>query len=219
METNNSSDSKQTKNQTSLKKILSIGCGCLLIIVLFIVLGLTFLSKFIASNFPTIFSTLSQKLGYSIANSEQGFTLSDKDTKIFYNAGDNRIPSSFPTDVPIPEGVKVTSTLSSDAGKADDSHWLTLSTSLPYEQVTQFYTSKLKENGWSIDNTVTVGDGTTLTFKKNSRVGSISIGRKKDDSETTVVIILGNENNSENNPSDSPNEQYEVPSLEEEGSM
>lgn len=187
---------KQEDNQNSktkgLPKAAKIAIGCLVVLV---ILGVIFslFAGVVAKKL--IGGAISQKTGVQtnlddIQNGKLSFT--DPKTGVKLDVGTNKIPGDFPKDFPVYPGTKVTSSLSGNQNGQSGGFWLTLSTSDTPDKVTSFYETNLKTNGWSADSTTGTGMGTNWAVSKGNLSGYLTVSREKDDSETTILIVLGN---------------------------
>jgi len=182
-------------SKKSTNPLVFIGAGCVLLIVVFSLVSYiigTFVAKKIGSGI--VQKVIEDKTGVkaNIEDLEEGkMTFTDAKTGTTVNIGSGEVPSTFPKDFPLYPGYKVTSAMSGAANGKKDGFWLTLSTSDPSDKVVTYYKFELEKNGWTLDSTFTANDMTTETIRKGSWKGSLSIGKTSSESETQIVIILG----------------------------
>lgn len=169
------------------KRLRTIGCGCLLILIILLGLGAAFSGVIIRR---LISGTITQKTGVvqTTAGSSGGTTFTDPKTGAVINLDVNRIPDNFPKDFPIYTNAKVSSSYTAPNG--EKGIWLTLTTPDGLEKVVSFYNEKLKENGWSQTSSTDSKDGVIFTLSKDKLAGSLLVQKEKDQSETSIIIVL-----------------------------
>lgn len=93
------------------------------------------------------------------------------------------LPASFPRDMPLPQGVKVTLA-------TDDSTGLkaTLVTPSPLEEVADFYATQFPRSGWTITSQSQAAGLTLIYAKKKNLEAIVLIGRG--DQGVTVSITI-----------------------------
>ena len=96
------------------------------------------------------------------------------------------IPDTFPKDVPIPKGAVPKLTMSQ--GKAEMLH---LHVSGTVADVVKAYQELLKGEGWEIQTTMNMGEGTMLQAKKASRQCLATV--MKDDPGTLIQLTVTQE--------------------------
>ncbi len=186
--------SKETAKK-STNPLVFVGIGCLVLLVL-IGIGSAFAMKFFAKAIGNNFveKAIESKTGVkaNISDLEKGkMTFTDSKTGAQVNFGSGEVPETFPKDFPLYPGYTVTSSMSgADSGK-NDGYWLTLSTVDGSDNVVSFYKTELEKNGWTVESTFTANDMTTLAISKAAWKGSLSMGKASSESETQIVIILG----------------------------
>ncbi|XID92903.1 hypothetical protein ACF3MZ_31410 [Paenibacillaceae bacterium WGS1546] len=85
------------------------------------------------------------KAEQAIKEAEQGTTtITKEDGEEIKLSGKPDIPDLFPSDVPLPDGIQVTSSISSN-----DSVTLTIETEMPYEEVLELYYDYSQQAGYS----------------------------------------------------------------------
>ncbi len=181
----------------STNPLVFVGIGCLVLLVLFGI-GSTFVMKFFAKKIGTglVEKAIESKTGVKtdIQDLEKGkMTFTDSKTGAKVDIGANSVPDTFPKDFPIYPGSKVTSSLSGAQAGKSNGFWLTMTTPDGSESVVSFYKNELTKNGWTVDSTFTANDMTTQGVSKDTWKGSLSMGKSSSDSETQIVIILGQE--------------------------
>ena len=128
----------------------------------------------------------------NIEDLEKGkMTFTDPKTGAKVDIGSNQVPDTFPKDFPIYPGAKVASSLSGAQAGKSNGFWLTMTTNDSSDKVVSFYKTELTKNGWTVDSTFTANDMNTQGISKGTWKGSLSMGKSSPDSETQIVIILG----------------------------
>jgi hypothetical protein len=95
------------------------------------------------------------------------------------------LPGDFPKDVPVYTGATVLS-----SAKANDGMMVTLQTPDEVDKVAEFYEKNLKDQGWTTENTVKMGEGSHFANKKEKRSLNVSISGSD---KTMIVLIVGQE--------------------------
>lgn len=98
------------------------------------------------------------------------------------------LPSDFPSDVPIYDDANITS---ASSNSSLESHYLSLTSTDDYSDITSYYESELEDNGWTIDNTSTFtaqGKSTTYLCSKGDR--DLSVGLFEYEGTTTITISV-----------------------------
>jgi hypothetical protein len=98
------------------------------------------------------------------------------------------LPSDFPKDAPVFPKAKITASTA-----AKDTTSLILSTTEPVRTVLDFYTTRLKDNGWEIEATTQTQDGAMITGKKEKRTFSAYISRTGEETTITLGIMSNRE--------------------------
>ena len=93
------------------------------------------------------------------------------------------LPDDFPKDVPIYKGAVVQMT--STQGKMTLVH---LNVSDPVADVLKYYQDELKSQGWEIQSTMNMGEGSMLTAKKGDRECSAVVA--KQDKGTMIQLTV-----------------------------
>jgi hypothetical protein len=176
--------------------IAIIGCfGCLTLVgivlsvaggVIFSKLGVNLLQKGIAA-----------KTGISLNTEEgkEGISFTDSKTGTEVNIGEGKIPTDFPKDFPLYPGAKAVGNLAGTGkGETQKGFWIIFSTTDAATKVVDYFTKNLKSNGWVTENTMNLGDVTTIQVKKGTSVGTVTVSTDKEKKETSIMVTV--------NPSD-----------------
>ena len=110
----------------------------------------------------------------------------DGNVTVSANQGGVALPDGFPKDVPIYKGAVVQ--VASTQGKTVMVH---LSVSAPVADALKYYQDQLKEQGWEINSTMNMGEGSMITAKKGDRQCSALI--LKQDKGTMVQLSVTQE--------------------------
>ncbi|MEI8376867.1 MAG: hypothetical protein WCJ35_28975, partial [Planctomycetota bacterium] len=110
----------------------------------------------------------------------------DGTVKIAANEGGVALPDNFPKDMPIYKGavVKVSST-------QDKTMLAHMTVPASQADVLKYYQDQLKDQGWEIEATMNMGEGSMITANKSGRQGSVMI--IKQDKETMVQLTVTQE--------------------------
>jgi hypothetical protein len=95
------------------------------------------------------------------------------------------LPNDFPKDVPIYTGATPVSSIN-----AKDGTMVTLQTTDPVEKVDEFYAKQLKDQGWTIENTIKTAESTNYANKKEKRTLNVSINGG---GNTMIILMVGEE--------------------------
>jgi hypothetical protein len=93
------------------------------------------------------------------------------------------LPEGFPKDVPIYPGAKVAASV-----KSQDGMHVTLQTSDAGSKVSDFYKEQMKAQGWAIDTTMDMPQGTMLMGNKSGQALHVMV--MSDDKATTVTLTV-----------------------------
>lgn len=190
-----SEHSPKESAKKSTNPLVFVGVGCLVLLVL-LGIGTTIAMKFFAKTIGKgmVEKAIESKTGVktNISDLEKGkMTFTDSKTGAKVNIGSGEVPDTFPKEFPLYPGYKVTSSMSGAASGKSNGFWLTLSTTDAPDKVTGFYKTELEKNGWTVESTFTANDMTTQSVSKGTWKGSLSMGKTSSDTETQIVIILG----------------------------
>jgi hypothetical protein len=198
-ETNSNSQPKAKGAKLPLPAVIAIGCVGLLVVsgIIMSIVTKVFLSK--------IGSTIVQKgienrtgLKVDTSKGKEGLSITDQKTGAKVNLGAQEIPQDFPKDFPIYPGSKPTGSLSG-GNKKEQGFWMMLTTSDDYSKVEAYYTNALQKSGWSTEETIRIGNSVTWKVGKDAYEGSVMVSQEKADKETGILIILGLNNQNQNN--------------------
>lgn len=116
--------------------------------------------------------------------SGESLSIKTEDGEVNISGGDNvKIPADFPSDVYQYEGGKIMTVMQMQGN-----------TSVSYgcaekpSKVTETYKSKMGQNGWTVLQTMDMGEQQMVTFSKGERVATIIVG--KSDEETFISLTL-----------------------------
>jgi hypothetical protein len=121
-----------------------------------------------------------------ISGSDQGMTVVGKEGEKFQIAGGEgsvALPEGFPKDVPIYPGAKVQTSM-----KSKDAMTATLHTPDDAAKVSGYYKEQMKANGWEIETTMDMPQGTMLAGKKGEE--GLQVMVMSDNKATTVTLSV-----------------------------
>jgi hypothetical protein len=172
-----------------IKRLGKIAIGCFGILIILIILGAVFGGIIVKK---VITGAIEHKTGVqvNVDDINKGkLTYTDPKTGAQLNIGSNKIPDDFPKDFPIYPGASVTTSASQPGESAGN--WLTLTSSDTVDQINAFYNSNLKANGWTANSNGSSNGVTSWTVSKGVRSGSVLIQRQNGESQTSIIIVLG----------------------------
>ncbi|EKD41212.1 MAG: hypothetical protein ACD_73C00801G0002 [uncultured bacterium] len=116
---------------------------------------------------------------------DKGFVIKDeKSGEEFSIKADNKIPADFPKDIPVFSPAAVVSSM-----VMGGMQMLTLETSAPLDEVSQFYKTKLSEAGWQSPFSGSFAQDTQASlYQKENRQLTLSISTQ----EGKTMIVLSN---------------------------
>jgi hypothetical protein len=110
----------------------------------------------------------------------------DGTVKVTANESGVALPDNFPKDIPIYKGAVIK--ISSTQGKTMLAH-MTVPGSVA--DVLKYYQDQLKDQGWTIESTMNLGEGSMIAAKKAARQCSAMV--LKQDKETLVQLTVTQE--------------------------
>lgn len=108
--------------------------------------------------------------------------------------GNAKVPSGFPSSVPIYPGSKV---VASSSGKNNTEFTVFLTTTDQKSTVESYYQSELKKNGWATEessSTVDLGFASGAKYMKGDQQLLVTIAQDKDNKGTAITLIVTPEN-------------------------
>jgi len=185
----------QPVQKSKLPLPVVLGIGCLVIVVLSLLafgLAFTVAGKFLFSPFGENFlkNTIEKTTGIKVENEKNGEKIME--------LGEGKIPADFPKDFPLYPGAVPSGTAVGSEQSMGKGFWLVLDTGDALSKVTTFYNDQLEAKGWTVEETNTLGDGSTYKVKKEKLIGNIILSTEKSSNKTTILITL--EPTNEQNP-------------------
>ncbi len=165
----------------------------IIIIVVLVLVGLTFLGRFIAKKIAqkTTSAFLSGITGQNVNVGGNGDNITVKTDKGELNINSNgSLPSEFPSDFPIYPGSKITGSFSTTGDKGSKGTSVVWETGDAASKVGEWYKTELPKAGWTVVTTYSQGDSTTLTFEKGNYSGFIGV-TKGSEGKTTISVTVG----------------------------
>lgn len=198
-------DATTTKPKKKLPILAVLGIGCLAIIVLSLLsFGIAFSvgGKFITSSLGQGFlkKTLENQMGIKLENGKNGesFSITNQKTGETVQLGETQIPADFPKDFPLYPGAAPGGSAVGSEKTTGKGFWLLLQTPDSLSNVTAYYSEQLEAKGWTIESTMSIGEGSTYKIKKEKLIGTVIISSDKKTEKTTILITL--EPTNEQNP-------------------
>jgi len=103
--------------------------------------------------------------------SDKKIEIETDEGKMSMSTGDGaKIPSDFPKDIYIPDGVKVEMAIQTEKGYS-----IALSTNQPRSKVTTMYKKQMEASGWTSKTTMDMGNQFMLAYGKGKRIATIII--------------------------------------------
>ncbi len=100
--------------------------------------------------------------------------------------GDNaKVPSSFPTDVPLYPGAKPMAAMTA----AGEGTMVTFKTMESQQKIYEFYQTELGEQGWKVGDGASFGGQLGLEALKDTRKVKIAISGTKGDSRISLIVM------------------------------
>lgn len=121
----------------------------------------------------------------TIRLNDNAVTYEDKETGTQVQVGEQvTIPSNFPADVPIYDGdIAIIASSVSQQGEGS----LMFNTNTGVQEVSDWYQSVLKKDGWSQETNMNFNNKFFQTYKKNQVVISLGISTEGDVTQVTLV--------------------------------
>jgi hypothetical protein len=132
------------------------------------------------------------KRGVNINTSSGTIDIQSKDGESA-SIGNAKVPSGFPSSIPIYPGSKV---VASTSGKNGTEFTVFLSTTDSKSTVESYYQSELKKNGWvnESDTTADLGFASGAKYTKDARQLLVTITQDNNNKATAITLIVTPEN-------------------------
>ena len=102
----------------------------------------------------------------------------------FRAGGAGEMPKDFPADVYVMSGASVVSSISTPGGVN-----LTLQSVRPKADVVAQYAAEMKDQGWTTESTMDMGEMAMLSFAKDNRAASVIV--QVEDGATSINLTVG----------------------------
>ncbi|MFC1721761.1 hypothetical protein ACFL0Z_02515 [Patescibacteria group bacterium] len=124
-----------------------------------------------------------------VDSTEESTTISTDEGETTW--GQAEIPENFPGDVPIYPGAEATFTYVG-SGQDEESATASLETSDSVDKVADWYKTEIDNNGWTIDNTDTWGDGNDkyISYTASQDGRELSVGVSSSETITMITIAV-----------------------------
>lgn len=129
------------------------------------------------------YETKDSKVTVEQKGDKQAFEVTTKEgtLKMATGKGGVALPDNFPKDVPLRPGATVKMSMTSGKGLM-----VHLESAGNVADTAKFYTEQLKGNGWEIEQTMNMGEISSLSAKKDQRQCTVSCSK---DGEKTFIQI------------------------------
>lgn len=104
--------------------------------------------------------------------------------------GANSYPDNWPSDAPKYNGAKIQYSGTSNPQTRQVGTAVVFATSDDTQKVVDFYKKELPSNGWTIEQTATMGEMTIISAKKGNSTFAAQIV-KTEDGQTAVTVAIG----------------------------
>lgn len=127
----------------------------------------------------------------NIDASGEGYTMTDTEGNTFTAGANAKLPSGFPSSVPVYSGATVTSSAESlENGKK--TYMVTLSSSDTFSAIDNFYKEAFGKNGWTTLQSLNLSAGYTMYTAQNSGLEAMAVIQGEASGETTVMLTVRN---------------------------
>ncbi len=119
---------------------------------------------------------------------EDGTITAESDGQTISIGEDVKLPSDFPSDVPVYSKAQVVSSFSSD-----EAHTATLTSSKDFDTVKSYYQKEIESEGWTINSTSNLnlgGQSTTFLCTKDGRNLTVGIYAYEESEEVTISLTV-----------------------------
>jgi hypothetical protein len=126
--------------------------------------------------------------GVKVDTSGNAVSIQGKDGSSLSSSKDGTLPEGFPADFPVYENGTITSGIVSDGPKGQG-FLVGIGTDDATGAAFDWYTTQLKDNGWTIKTTMNTGDGGLLAGEKGTQGFSVAFGPGSGDQKKTMINI------------------------------
>jgi hypothetical protein len=95
------------------------------------------------------------------------------------------IPDLFPSDVPLPEGIQVLSSISSK-----DNVTVMIETEMPYEEVVELYVDYAQQAGYEEVHRLETGTSINYSTQRGTERFVVTLGLNEEDNKTTEGVLV-----------------------------
>ncbi len=155
--------------------------GLYIVIAIVVILGIWYFMSGSSSNNAenTVENALEGAVGGSTTFSNEEGTV---------NIGVNKLPDNWPSDAPIYKNATIQYSGSSNPQTGEKGSMVVFMTTDNAQNVVDFYKAELAKNGWTVEQTASIGGMTVLGAKKDTR----SLGAQiADAGEGQVSVSIG----------------------------
>lgn len=102
----------------------------------------------------------------------------------------DKLPSDFPSDVPVYAGAKILGSVAS-AGASEGGYFVTMETSASLNDVIAWYRNEVKGKGWTVVTDANINGSLMLSATKDSRALSVTV--TEEDGKTAIGLAVANQ--------------------------
>jgi hypothetical protein len=126
--------------------------------------------------------------GVKVDNSGGAVTVTGKDGSST-TVGGKELPTGFPSDVPVFEGA-ITSAMNTKGDKGE-AFLVGIDAATAPAEVATWYKDQLAGNGWTVDNSVAMGEGTAIQATKLPNALTVTIAPGSGEVLSNIVLSVG----------------------------
>lgn len=116
-------------------------------------------------------------------------TVKGKDGSEATVSNETKIPSGFPSEVPLKDGGSVKAAVTTQAPNGGTNYMLNIRFKVPQSELLEWYKSEFDEGGWKIISTVTTADGGMIAAEKGDLVVNVVTGSDTSEGFTSVLTM------------------------------
>lgn len=102
--------------------------------------------------------------------------------------GDQKLPSDWPSDVPVYGGAKISFSGSATNDEGKQGAQVILSTDDSVQKVSDYYRKELVDKGWTMKGSANASTGSTLAYEKGDQALAIVIAGSQNTTSITLVV-------------------------------
>jgi hypothetical protein len=133
-------------------------------------------------------SGIESATGVKVDTSGNSVSIQGKDGSSLSSSNDGTLPEGFPEDFPVYENGTITTGIASDGPKGKG-FLVGIGTDDASTAAFDWYTTQLKDKGWTIKTTMNTGDGGLLAGENATQGFSVAFGPGSGDQKKTMINI------------------------------